>query len=147
MDNPKTLLRKHPSRDFIEVLLGYANEIYGVLGPGYSETVYHKAFAVHLRENQIPYESECIIPIKYKGHSIGNLRSDVILHRPTSREPFFIIEFKATVKPPGAPEVTQLKTYLKTLDLENGLVINFPQVGYNDYREETDVVDYVPVRM
>lgn len=147
LENYKKLLQKHPSQDFIEILLSYANDIYTTLGSGFSEVVYHKAFAIHLRENQIPYESESAIPIKYRGHYIGSVRSDIILHRPTSKEPFFVIEFKATVKPPGSPEIAQLKTYLKNLDLKNGLIINFPQPGLNSYREDVNEVDYIPIRI
>ena len=134
-------------REFIELLLGYANEIYGELGPGYSESVYHEAFKIHLHENRLLFDSDKSIEVNYKGLPVGTMRPDIVIRRTTSKKPFFVIEFKAVVKPPGAPEVTQLKTYLNILELENGLVINFPQVGYNDYREETEVVDFVPVKL
>mgnify|MGYP000607183810 CR=1 FL=1 len=54
----------------------FAREIYSDLGPGYSERVYHNAMEVLLRERGIPYESERVVLIKFKGHVIGNLRID-----------------------------------------------------------------------
>jgi GxxExxY protein len=54
----------------------FAREIYSQLGPGYSERVYHNAMEVLLREKGIPYESERIITIPFKGHVIGNLRAE-----------------------------------------------------------------------
>ena len=56
----------------------YVAEIYTILGPGFSERVYHNAIEVLLRENGISYETERIIPITFKGHTIGNLRADII---------------------------------------------------------------------
>ena len=41
-----------------------AEHIYKKLGAGYSERVYHNAFEVMLREKNIPYESERIVPIE-----------------------------------------------------------------------------------
>jgi len=66
----------------------FAREIYSDLGPGYSERVYHNAMEVLLREKGIPYESERVVLIKFKGHVIGNLRIDMIIDNTT------ILEFK-----------------------------------------------------
>ena len=53
---------------------GIVNEVYDLLGPGFSERVYHNAMEVILRERNIPYESERIVLITFKGHVVGNSR-------------------------------------------------------------------------
>ena len=61
----------------------YAEHVYKVLGPGYSERVYHNAMEVVLRKNGVHYETERIVPIVFEGHTIGNLRADLILNNKT----------------------------------------------------------------
>ena len=64
----------------------YAEHVYKVLGPGYSERVYHNAMEVVLRKNGVHYETERIVPIEFEGHTIGNLRADLILNNKTVSE-------------------------------------------------------------
>jgi len=97
----------------------YVKEIYTSLGPGFSERVYHNAFEVILRENGITYESERIIPIVFRGHTIGNLRADLIINRTT------VVELK-TVKNINDVMISQAQNYLKLLNLEEAYLVNFP---------------------
>lgn len=94
-------------------------EVYDALGPGYSERVYHNAMEVILRENGVPYESERIVPVVFKGHTIGNLRADIIIDRKT------VLELKS-VKTMNESMMSQAKNYLKLLGLEEAYLINFP---------------------
>src|SRR5210317_568783 len=57
----------------------WAQTVYDALGPGYNECVYHKAMEVLLRKQGVQYESERIVPIVFEGHTIGNVRSDIIV--------------------------------------------------------------------
>jgi GxxExxY protein len=97
----------------------FVKEVYDALGPGYSERVYHNAMEVILRENGIPYESERIVPIVFRGHTIGNLRADIIIDRTT------VLELKS-VKTMNEAMISQAKNYLKLLGLEEAYLINFP---------------------
>jgi GxxExxY protein len=99
-------------------LTDIAHEIYRELGPGYSEAVYHRAYEVLLREKCIPYETERIVPVVFKGHTIGNFRADLIVGGTT------ILELKA-VKTLTDSFVQQLKNYLKHTGLSEGYLINF----------------------
>lgn len=103
-----------------EHLSQLANEIYEKLGSGYSERVYHNAFEVLLRRDQIPYETERIVPIVFEGHTIGSLRADLIV------DGTIVVELKA-IKSLGSTQVQQCTNYLNLLNLNQGLVINFPQ--------------------
>lgn len=93
--------------------------IYNELGPGYSERVYHNAVEVMLREKQIMYESERVIPITFRGHVIGNLRADIIINGK------IILEFK-TIKTLGNEAELQARNYLRLTGLRKAYLVNFP---------------------
>jgi len=99
-----------------------ASKIYETLGPGYNECVYHRAFEVLLRQEGIPYETERIVPIVFEGHTIGNLRIDLIVENKC------IVELKAIAKLNDATRI-QTKNYLKLTGLKEALLINFPQTS------------------
>ena len=103
------------------LLIDAANKIYESLGPGYSESVYHRAFEVLLRKEGIPYETERIVPIVFEEHTIGNLRIDLIV------DGICIVELKAIAKLNDAARI-QTKNYLKLTGLTDAFLINFPQV-------------------
>ena len=103
----------------IQMIHEYVSEIYNILGPGFSERVYHNAIEVLLREHGISYETERIIPITFKGHTIGNLRADIIINRTT------VVELK-TVKNITDVMVSQARNYLKLLNLQEAYLVNFP---------------------
>ena len=98
-------------------LIELGDKVFSVLGPGYTECVYHNAFLVLLRKHSIPYETERIIPIVFEGHTIGNARADIIVDNS------FVIELKATKVSNGAEQ--QITRYMKLLGLKKGLIMNF----------------------
>lgn len=101
-------------------LTSFAHKVYSELGGGFSERVYHNAMEVLLRSEGLPYETERIITIEFEGHTIGNLRADLIVDKK------FIVELKATKS--ITPAMTnQAQKYLQLLNLPHALVINFPQ--------------------
>ena len=104
----------------IERVEGLARVIYETLGSGLSERVYHNAFEVLLRKEGIPYETERIVPIVFMGHTIGNMRADLIVDHT------LVVELKAT-KTLNQAMITQTRKYLQLLDLPHALLVNFPQ--------------------
>lgn len=103
------------------LLQNISKKIFQTLGPGYSERVYHNAFEVELRMRGIQYETEKILPIIYEGHTVGNLRADLIVDGRT------IVELKS------APRLkdefrNQVRNYINLTGLEDGYLINFPCV-------------------
>lgn len=94
-------------------------EIYKVLGPGLLETVYEKALIHELELKGIPVKSQVEVQINYKGMNIGEgLRLDLLV------DDRIIIELKSVeeLKP---VHHKQLLTYLKLMDKQLGLLINF----------------------
>lgn len=100
----------------------FVNTIYKDLGPGYNECVYHKAMEVMLRAQGVQYESERIVPIVFHGHTIGNLRSDIIV------EGEIVLEFKSVRTLTDAASL-QTRNYLRLTGLSLGYLINFGHRG------------------
>ena len=103
----------------INIVKEGACSIYKELGAGYNESVYEEAMAVELREKKIKYDVEKNTEIFYKGFKVGVHRLD------------FIIENKLVVELKAQPHLMkshewQTRTYLKTLNLNNGILVNFP---------------------
>ncbi len=96
-----------------------ARDIWSSLGPGYSESVYHCAFEVALRNRLINYETERIVPVFYAGQNVGHLRADLIVDRK------YVIELKSVSKLNETYRI-QTQNYLNLLDLNVGYLINFP---------------------
>ena len=107
--------------DAINKLILIVEDIYSTLGAGYNEVVYHRALEVALRIEGINYQSEFVIPVFYKGFTIGNSRIDLLVGN-------IIIELKA-VAHLNNESIVQIKNYMKQCSVSEGLVINFNQKG------------------
>ena len=102
-----------------------ACEAYTVLGKGYSEAVYQRALCVEFQDTNIHHDLEVTMSVPYKGHVVGQVRSDIILRGQTP----VVIETKATAAALKPEERWQLSRYMKILDIPLGALINFTQVG------------------
>jgi GxxExxY protein len=102
-----------------------AKDIYNELGEGYSEEIYHKAFQIALRINNIDYEYKPMIPVLYKGYTVGEQEIDLLIRVPNNN---LIIEVKAEIDMLEDYKA-QLHRYMRLLKATSGLLINFPQCG------------------
>jgi len=106
-------------QQLIELVKIAACEIYKELGAGYNESIYEEAMAVEFRNHRIEYDVEKNTEIFYKGVKVGIHRLDFIL------EEKLVVELKAqTYIAPS--HVGQTRSYLKTLKLTDGIIVNFP---------------------
>ena len=63
-----------------EQIIGAAIEVHKHLGPGLYEEIYASSLCHKLRLRNIPCENQVILPLIYKGESIGDdLRLDLIV--------------------------------------------------------------------
>ena len=108
----------HTLDDLARGVIGAAIEVHRHLGPGYLESVYQEALAVELRLRSIPFEPQKPIAIDYKGKQVGEGRLDFLI------DGRLITELKAvdTIAPIHKAQVI---SYLKAMDLQLGLLINF----------------------
>ena len=106
-------------KDITYDIISCAYEVHKVLGPGLLESVYQKALIHELKLKGFKVESEIKVDIDYKGINIGNdLRLDILVNES------IVLELKSveTILP---VHKKQLLTYLKLLNLQLGLLINF----------------------
>lgn len=126
---------KDPEDRLIDWSLQYSQRIVKELGFGHRENIYHKAFEIELRDAGIPYETEVIIPILYKGQQIGHGRADLIINKK------IILEFKAVDKSVGSKEIKQLKKYMTFTGIKKGIIINFCKSnGVNGYNIDYSII-------
>jgi len=99
-------------------VIGSAIEVHRVLGPGYLESVYEQALAIELELRSILYERQKPISVDYKNHLVGDGRLDFLVGGR------LIVELKA-VDALAPIHAAQVMSYLKTMNLPLGLLINF----------------------
>lgn len=103
-----------------------AEEVFEELGPGWSESIYHRALERELSARQIPFHSEGTIPVMYKGAPVGRRRPDLFIVPEVGNT--IIVELKAGSKSGSA----QLMQYLDLTEadlnlgkIRGGAVIRF----------------------
>ena len=96
----------------------YAREITQHLGNGMTEDVYHQAFAVLLKNENVSFRTEMPIPILFYNTRVGTMRCDLFI------ESTVVIELKAKSKLQPCDKF-QLRKYMRTLGVQHGLLINF----------------------
>lgn len=102
-------------------IVDLASIIYKELGPGYKEHIYVNAMIVELRKLNYSFANEVIVPIMYQGVQLGYERADIVIYEPEK----YILEFKAMNSSLTKKENVQLEKYLKNLQFDNGIVLNF----------------------
>jgi GxxExxY protein len=99
-------------------VVGAAMEVHGQLGPGFLESVYHKAMAHELELRHIPFVSHSELPVSYKGLLIGQYEADIVV------DDKIILELKA-VHAISPAHIAQGHHYLAATGLRLAIVINF----------------------
>lgn len=99
-------------------VIGCAVEVHRHLGPGYLESIYERAMQLELDAQGLAYEAEKAIYVKYRGLEIPGQRVDLVVGG------CVVVELK-TVRRLKNVHRAQVMSYLKTMDLRLGLIINF----------------------
>ena len=101
-----------------EKIIGCAIEVHRQLGPGLLESAYERAMCVELEDKGVAYKCEVLVPVEYKGRSIGDYRIDLLV------EDTVIVEIKSVERFDPIFEA-QVLTYLRVTGKRVGLLINF----------------------
>ncbi|MGQ9832550.1 MAG: GxxExxY protein [Candidatus Villigracilaceae bacterium] len=103
-----------------KIIVEAAIEVHRTLGgPGLLESVYQEALAWEIARRGLRVEREKIVPIVYKGQTLGTpLRLDLLVGEKV------IVECKATTEYNSIFEIQTL-TYLRLTGLNLGMVVNF----------------------
>jgi GxxExxY protein len=118
------------------VIKQIAEDVYKILGSGFSEDVYDRAMQVGLRLAGIGYEGQKVVELKYKDHYVGEGYPDLVVHL---GEESLIVELKAISGELGASEEQQLRNYMTILDVKRGMLINFQQPGKKQGKTKLDI--------
>ncbi len=110
-------------------VIGCCIEVHKELGPGFIESVYHRAMEVELAHQGIPFETQQKIELHYRGRRVGRHRLDLII---AGR---LVIELKA-VEELAKKHYAQIRSYLKAARKEVGLLVNFAEYQLDPRRVE-----------
>lgn len=102
-----------------KIVVDIAFDLHKVLGPGLLESVYEKCFCYELRQRNISFLRQQLVPVYYKELFIDDgLRLDILV------DDLLIIELKAQENNHPVWEA-QLLSYLKLAQKRIGYIINF----------------------
>lgn len=107
-------------------VIGLAIEVHRTIGPGLLESVYQECLCMELAEAGIPFQSQAMIPVHYKGRTVqAGFRSDIVV------ADAIILEIKAITALLPAHEA-QILTYLRMSGIRVGFLLNFhaPKLKY-----------------
>ncbi|HYR87333.1 MAG TPA: GxxExxY protein [Terriglobia bacterium] len=101
-------------------IIGAALEVHNLPGPGFVESIYHRALLHELNLCSLFTQTEHRIEIHYKDLIVGKHRLDIIVER------MVVVEVKA-VNAIADVHIAQTLSYLKATSLELALIFNFGQ--------------------
>jgi GxxExxY protein len=108
-------------RELTEQIIACFRTVYNTLGTGFSEKVYHSALAIEIQVRGMHVELEHPIDVYYKDVPVGRFYADLFVDR------LVIVEIKA-VSELLDEHRAQLLNYLKSTNVEVGLLVNFGNV-------------------
>ncbi len=109
-------------------LIGAAIEVHKELGCGFHEAVYQEAFEMELADQEVPFESQPIIPIYYKSRKLEKeYIPDLFIFKK------IIVELKALDRLTSKEE-SQILNYLKASNQRLGILINFGSSGKLEWK-------------
>lgn len=106
-------------KDITGIVLDSCIKIHSQLGPGCYEKVYEETLCYELINNGLYTERQLSMPIEYESLYIEDAyRIDILI------ESKLIVEIKS-VERLSPVHFKQMRTYLKLMNLKNGLLLNF----------------------
>jgi GxxExxY protein len=99
-------------------VIGAALAVHRELGPGFLESVYHRAMQVSLTHRGIPFEPQHSVDVMFECEPVGQARLDLVIDRQ------IILELKS-VEQLHDIHFAQLRSYLRAAHLHLGLLLNF----------------------
>ena len=110
-----------PYKELTEKIIGAAIEVHRQLGPGFIESIYENALVVELRHRGLKVSQQLEVIVKYKEIEVGQHRLDLLV------EDSIVVELKV-VKQIEDIHFAIVKSYLKALGKNHGLILNFAKI-------------------
>src|SRR5213082_3617206 len=107
--------------EITQQIIAAAIRVHRELGPGFLESIYEQALAVEFALSGIQFIRQHPVPLFYCDHQIGEHRLG------------FLVEGKIVVELKAVSELEDIhfaivRSYLKAMDLQDGLLFNFATV-------------------
>lgn len=104
-------MEKWRKNDLTEKIINACINVHKELGPGFLESIYHNALKIELERQNIVFESEKFVKVKYLGNEVGIHRIDLFV------ESDIVLELK-TVEDLNKKYYAQVRSYLKAMNKE-----------------------------
>jgi GxxExxY protein len=117
--------------DLIYRVIGCMITVHKELGPGFLESMYHRALELELGHQRISFESEIEIELTYRSKPVGKHRLDLLV------EDQLVVELK-TVDELHKKHYAQVRSYLKATNRPVGLLANFSDFQLDPRRAQLD---------
>ena len=124
-------MEKWKREELTEKIINACINVHKELGPGFLESIYHNALKIELERQKLVFESEKEVKIKYRGIEVGSHRIDLFV------EGEIVLELK-TVEDLNKKYYAQVRSYLKAMNKEIGLLVNFADFTLDVRRVEVE---------
>ncbi len=111
-------IEKWRKEELTDKIIKACINVHKELGPGFLESIYHNALKIELGRQKLVAESEKEVKVKYLGIEVGTHRIDLLV------EGEIVVELKTT-EDLNKKYYAQVRSYLKALNKEIGLLVNF----------------------
>lgn len=126
-------MEKEELEILINKIIGHCIDVHKELGPGFLESIYHRALEIKFAEEEMCFESEKEIPVHYHNKLVGTHKLDFLI------EEEVVLELK-TVEDIHKKYYAQVRSYLKAIDKEIGLLVNYADFTLDIRRVERDKI-------
>lgn len=111
-------MSKYPYSDLTGRIIALAIKVHKALGSAHSEKIYQRALYLEFQRSGLKFEREKEFSVKYGKVRIGKKILDFVVERK------IVVEIKK-VDAVGKVHIAQVASYLETLGLQIGLILNF----------------------
>lgn len=113
--------KEYKYSDITAKIIGCAMNVHNTLGNGFQEVIYQRCLAIEMRDQDLVFERELVMPIYYKEEKVGTRRVDFLV------EEKIMVELKAISQLENV-HLAQGLNYLEAYKLAVGLLINFGSI-------------------
>ena len=122
-------MEKWSKENLTERIIKACIEVHKELGPGFLESIYHNALKIELENMKLTFESEKEVKVNYRDNEVGTHKIDLLV------DGEIVVELK-TVEDLHKKYYAQVRSYLKALNKEVGLLVNFADATLDVRRVE-----------
>ncbi|MBK9974548.1 MAG: GxxExxY protein [Planctomycetes bacterium] len=105
-------------KDLTQQIINAAKAVHNELGAGLPHALYRRAFEIELRCERLAPEIDKPVKLQYRGESLGEIGVDVVVNNA-------VVCVLVATSETSPDEYGKLRSVLKALELDVGLLLNF----------------------